>query len=263
MEREKKKYDYNKDGLRTALLKVGLKKGDVIFSHIGMGFLGYPEEGSNLESIFQVIYDAFSEVLGPEGTWLVPTYSYSFCHGETFDINNTPSVIGYFTERFRTLPAATRSKEPIFSVSGIGPATAKLFKDLPMNCFGHDCIYDRLLKANAFICNLGVGFRYATFVHYVERIKRVPYRFEKIFKGNIIDEGKQEYAKIVYFVRKGLDDKSTFPDLSRLEIDAVKSGYLKSQPIGKSRVTNISCQHLFKLCSRGINKDPWYLAKGG
>jgi aspartate/methionine/tyrosine aminotransferase/aminoglycoside N3'-acetyltransferase len=256
-------YHYCKEDLVKALIDVGIKKGDIIFSHVGMGFLGYPKEGRDLDTMFDVVYGAFKEVLGKKGTILVPTYSYSFCKNEPFNVRDTPSTVGYFTEKFRKLPEAERSLEPIFSVAGIGPKTKSLIKDLPMISFGPDCIYERLLKNNAYVCNVGVGFRYATFVHYAERSVGIPYRFDKKFKGIIIDKnGKKRNAEIVYYVRNAVDDKTTLADLSRLERDVKEAGVLGSVPVGNGVVTRISCRDLFDFCLKSIKKDPWYLARG-
>lgn len=253
---------YNKEELRQALEGIGVKKGDIVFSHIGMGFLGYPKEGKDLKTMFHIVYNAFREVLGDEGTLIVPTYTYSFCKNEPFDVENTPSTVGYFTEEFRKLSEAIRSIEPIFSVSGIGPKVKELFQDLPMDCFGPDCIYDRLIKADALNCNVGVGFKYSTFVHHVEQTITVPYRYKKIFTGEIIEGNKRRSVEIVYNVRTPMDDESTLPDLTRLERDASLLGYLKSKYVGRGKVTNISCRNIYDLCVDGIKKDPWYLARG-
>ena len=256
-------YSYDTKSLKGALLAVGLKKGDIVFSHVGMGFLGYPSEGKGLDSMFKVICDAFFDVLGPEGTWLVPTYTYSFCRGEDYDVQNSPSTVGLFTEKFRKLPGVQRSEEPIFSVAGMGLKAKELFSNLPDECFGKDCIYDRLVKHGASICNIGVGFRYATFVHYVEQLAGVPYRFMKTFKGSIINNGAvRKNVSMHYYVRTGLDDQTTFPDLRRLEKEAREAGKCKSHAVGRGEVTLIKCKDLLDLCVAGIKKDPWYLAKG-
>jgi aminoglycoside 3-N-acetyltransferase len=255
-------YDYTKEDLIHAFHEIGIKKGEIVFTHVGMGFLGYPKEGKTLRKMFKVIYQAFEEVLGKSGTLLVPVYTYSFCNKEPFNVQNSSSTVGYFTEQFRKLPTVVRSVEPIFSVAGKGPAVKKLFKGLPDECFGKDCIYDRLVKAGGYICNVGVGFRYATFVHYAERSSGVSYRYNKVFEGEIVDGSKEYHKKMTYYVRNAVNDKSTFPDLLRLERDATHFGDLTSTQVGRGRVTRISCKDLLKLCRQGIKKNPWYLARG-
>lgn len=258
-----KDYDYEEKDLVSALRSIGIKRGDIVFSHVGMGMLGIPKEGLDQDIISDLIYRAFMEVLGSKGTMLVPTYTYSFCRGETFDVRNSPSTVGYFTEKFRKRPGVRRSLEPIFSVAGIGPKTEALFRDIPMACFGQDCIYERLVKAGTYICNVGVGFRYATFVHYAEQTAGVPYRFMKTFKGKIIDyEGNETETEIEYYVRNAVDDETTFPNLRRLEKDVRRKGLCRSSLVGRGEITCIRCSDLLRLCIEGIKRDPWYLAEG-
>jgi len=212
--------------------------------------------------MFSVIWNAFQEVLGETGTWLVPNYSYSFCKRKPFNIQETKSDVGYFTELFRHQPGVIRSSDPILSVTGIGPYTIELFNDLSNECYGKGSLYERLVKYNAFICNVGVGFRYATFIHHVECMIGVPYRFNMTFEGEIIDHDTRRYRKMIYYARKSLDDPSAFPDLRQLEKDALAASVLNIAPIGRGRVTRISCKDIYALCERGIKKNPYYLAKG-
>ena len=112
------------------------------------------------------------------------------------------------------------------------------------------------------ICNIGVGFRYATYVHYVEQCAGVPYRFMKTFKGNIIENGKKTPEKSTYYVRTTVDNEDSMPDLSRLEKDCLRNGTAHEAPLGRSVVTNISCQDFFDAAVAGVKKNPWYLAAG-
>ncbi len=256
---------YDAASLAAALRAIGVQKGDMVFSHVGVGFLGLPKEGNDPATVMRVIDQAFSEVLGPEGTWLVPTYTYSFCKGEEYDPATTPSTIGQFTEAFRKLPGVVRSREPIFSVAGRGPKAQELLANLPMDSFGPGSIYDRLVKAGAALCNVGVGFRYATFVHHVEQSVGVPYRYPKVFSGDIVEDGTREHADITYYVRTIAtpeEDNDSWPDLSRLEEDARRAGLLHEAPVGHSVATLIRCKDFFDLASQKIKEHPWYLARG-
>ncbi|MBU1165643.1 AAC(3) family N-acetyltransferase [Candidatus Micrarchaeota archaeon] len=258
---EKNNYHYTRDELVGALEEVGLKKGDIVFSHVGMGFLGYPKEGRDIDTIFDVIHGSLREVVGEEGTLIVPTYTYSFCKGEPFDIQNSPSTVGVYTEKFRKLPEAKRSMDPIFSVAGIGPKTEELFKGLPPTCFGEDCIYDRLVKKGGHICNIGVGFRYATFIHHAEKMASVPYRADKDFTGEVIDGKKKHHITMTFYARTGVDDTSTYSDLSRLEKEARTRRMCKSKAVGRGEITNISCRDMRDLAIEMIKKQPYYLAR--
>ena len=70
-----------------ALYKVGIKRGDTICVHselLKFGIFKLPRE-----EYMQAYIDALLEVIGEEGTLLMPTFSYSFCKGEIYDIENT------------------------------------------------------------------------------------------------------------------------------------------------------------------------------
>ena len=254
--------DYDIRSTVRALRKAGVKKGDVIFSHVGMGLLGRPQGELIAETAASVLNRAFSEVLGEEGTLIVPTYTYSFCNGKDYNPQVTPSTVGHFTEWFRTRPGVLRSREPIFSVAARGTRARELLGALPPDSFGEDSIYGRLLRAGGLLCNIGLGFQYATFVHFVEQTVGVPYRYKKEFRGNVIEDGESTPEKVTYYVRSEEAGDDSLPDLSRLEDDARRAKALTEVPLGRGVVTAISCRDFFNLAEAGIKKHPWYLARG-
>ncbi|MBI5625564.1 MAG: DUF2172 domain-containing protein [Elusimicrobia bacterium] len=257
---ERPAFHYDGAGLTAALRAVGLAEGDIAFTHVGLGMLGFPKEGPTEDAMYRVVRDAFLDILGPRGTLLVPTYSYSFCRGEEFDPETTPSTVGPFTERFRSEPGVLRSLEPVFSVAGLGPAAADLFAGLPKECFGRDCLYERLIRVGAKICNVGVGFRYATFVHHIEQREAVPYRYPKRFPGWLRRGGRRVHEEWLYNVRALVGN--SYPDLRRLESDAwAKSGFRRAR-VGRSEATLVTCPDMDRFCTEGIRRDPWYLARG-
>ena len=270
---------YNRAHLVSALRQVGVETGDMVFSHIRL--LGYPEEGDTLEAACSVIKDAFLEVLGAHGTCLIPAFSYTYCKKEVYDPRETPSDVGPFTNYFRQLPGVHRSLDPIFSVAGIGPGVEEFLADLPHDCFGPDCVYDRLLKRGGKICNVGVGIRTITFIHYVEQMIGVPYRFNKLFTGQTRNErGVLEDQSWNFSVR--VLAESSIPDmhrldarareseqqdrrremLIRLDARARESGQLKTARVGRGQITCISCRAVWDICAEGIKEDPWFLATG-
>src|SRR3972149_1351419 len=73
------KFDYTKEDIVNALLKVGLQQNDNVFSHSNLGFFGRLKGGSDNDSYCTAFKDAFFEVIGPGGTLVVPTFTYSYC----------------------------------------------------------------------------------------------------------------------------------------------------------------------------------------
>jgi len=252
---------YGYDQLVAALNEVDVGAGDVVFSHVGLGMLGVCREGRTEDAAAQVLSRAFLDVLGPHGTWVVPTYSYSYCEGVVYDPETTIATIGPFPEFFRKLPGARRSLDPIFSVAVVGPRSGELVDDLPHDCFGRDSVYDRLRRLGATLCNVGVGFRYATFVHHVEQLVGVPYRFPKLFTGETKAGDKLSTETWLYNVRD-LGDPAALADLGRLERAAVDRGLVRTARVGRGELTTIGFRELWDVCSENIARDPWFLARG-
>ena len=106
--------------------------------------------------------------VGLAGTILVPTYTFSFCRQEPFDAERTPTVGGPwspsagFLEYFRQLPDAVRSRDPIHSIAGQGPRARELLTGVAPTCFGEDSVFDRLVRADALVCLIGLPLEEAT-----------------------------------------------------------------------------------------------------
>jgi aminopeptidase-like protein/aminoglycoside N3'-acetyltransferase len=250
------RFHYTKEDVVKAIQSVGIESGDIVFSHLGLSRLGLPKTTCK-DGAFFAIYDAIMEVIGANGTFLTPVYSYSFCRSEMFDPDKTPSRVGPFGEIFRKLPGVRRSIEPIFSVAGIGLHVDELFRNLPNNCFGKDCLYERLEKSNAKLCNIGFGIGFVTAMHYIEQEMNVPYRFLKLFSGFIKQQDKLYFEKWLYFVRilSVFDDI----DIDKIENLAREENLSKYASIGLGNIACISFPDLFKLYRKRLKKDKLYL----
>ena len=80
----------------------------------------------------------------------------------------------------------------------------KLLTRLPNTSYGKDCLYERLLKSEGKICGIGVGLAEAPFLHYVEEIVGVPFRYKKLFTGCIGQNGQTKQT--------GMDFERAHPD---------------------------------------------------
>jgi aminopeptidase-like protein/aminoglycoside N3'-acetyltransferase len=257
---EKKQWHYNKESLVYTLREAGVKERDVIFSHVSLGRLGYPQEGDDIGIACKLLYEAFMEVLGTEGTLLIPTYTYSIGKREIYDVQNTPSTVGPFTEYFRKLPGVIRSRDPMLAVAGIGLRTTEFLIGLPHTCYGVDSVYDRIRKIGGKICNVGISLYWATFRHHIEEMAGVPFRFKKLFTGDIVDRGKMEHESWVYFVAPLIANCN--PDGMRLDKKARALNKCKCVSLGRSEVICIDAQEYFDLGLEELSRDPWFTAQG-
>jgi len=168
-------------------------------------------------------------------------------------VHNSPSTVGALTEYFRKLPNVTRTVEPILSVAIWG----KHRKDLSIvgtESFGKRSIFDMFHALNGTI--LLLGSRSCTFFHHIECMYKVPYRFDKKFKGKIRNGGKTYPAQFTYFARR-LSTKSV-SHFSLAAADMLKSGSLKKVKLGHSAIAAVGSDALFKEVVGKLNSDPEY-----
>jgi aminopeptidase-like protein/aminoglycoside N3'-acetyltransferase len=258
--------DYNRTDLVNGLKLTGLRPGDIVFCQVSHIALGSAECGFAGDKVCELLYSAMREVIGPEGTMLMPAFSFSFCRHEDFDVETTPSVLGEwsesleFLEYFRRLPGGVRSADPILSVAGLGPRAEELLTRLPNTCYGKDCVYERLLKSEAKICGIGVGLSGAPFLHYVEETVGVPFRYKKLFTGRIVQNGK--LSKHGWISSVPIQTENGLPNGARLAEMARSEGRCCVADVGLGKVVSIDSRSFYELISREIARDPWVTARG-
>jgi aminoglycoside 3-N-acetyltransferase len=91
-----KKYDYTLEDIARSLREAGICRGDSIFIHSNIGFFGALRDAQSPEEYYLAFKKAIFSVIGSAGTLVVPTFSYSFCWGKSYNRKETPSVCGFF-----------------------------------------------------------------------------------------------------------------------------------------------------------------------
>ncbi len=161
------------EGLRP----MGLREGDRVMVHSSLSSMGHVEGGS------QSVVEAFLEILGPQGTLMVPTFTHSGT--EYFDPLVSPSKNGAITEAVRRHPAARRSLHPTHAVAVIGPdAEALIRDDLERGALGRDCALDRLARKGGWVLLLGVDHQVNSTIHIGEDYAGDPDRHARFSPQN-------------------------------------------------------------------------------
>jgi aminoglycoside 3-N-acetyltransferase len=253
---------YGRDDVARALRAVGVRRGDVVFSHTSVAMLGVPEVGLDAQAIGQMFLSAFREVAGEEGTWILPTYTYSYTIGEAFDPAVTPPTqdMGLLPNALWRHPLAVRSLDPIFSVVAIGARAEELTAGVPASCFGSDCVYARLIDADGAICNIGIG-SHSALLHHVEQKLGVPYRYLKTFRGVSVIDDEARDTEITYNVRN-LDYPAHTAYFMRLDRAARADGSVVAARLGRGEVNLIRVRRMEQLATEGLARDPQYLVVG-
>lgn len=255
------KLTYSREELLAALDQVGIVPGDVLSLQVSLGRVGLPEGvPANYDAISNFVIDAVLERLGPDGTLIVPTYSYSIGKNEIFDVAETPSAIGEFPEVFRKRPSVIRSRDPMLSSAGIGPKATALLRDITQTCYGEGSTYQRLREADAKICTFGISLYWATFRHHIEEMANVPFRFRKTFHGKIRENGREQDETWVYFAAPRL--ACCEPNGLPLEQQVRAAGLVKTASIARGEIMLIRARDYFDFGWAALQEDPWLTAKG-
>jgi len=247
--------------VKAAFGRVGVGEGDCLFLHADASAAA-PMRGRDAAEKMESLIQGLEELLGAEGSLVMPAFTYSFTRGQDFDQSNSPSTVGMLTEHFRQRPGVLRSSDPLFSVAASGARAEELAGGPCPECFGPESVFARLHRRGGVIGFLGCGLQVATFLHYVERCLAVSYRYNKTFSGRIIDgDGRVREARAVYFVRR-LED-GTEADLRVLERRLMDSGALRRAELGRVRVMAVSTEDFFEHTRRLVEENPLGLTKKG
>ena len=234
----------------AALQALGVRSGNTLFVHANIAAFGklimYDRN-----TVLQTMLDVFTTALGKEGTLIMPTFTYSFCNKEPFDVLRSKSTVGSLTEFFRTRPDVVRTKHPIFSVALWGK-NAQEFSHVGKDSFDEHSIFAHLHAARGMIVFLGVPF-WTTFIHHIEELHGIPYRFIKQFHGTIIDGPTSYEDSCTYFVRPLDGDVET--NLSRLEARLRERGSLREVSIGDGSIIVVDTVDMFDQGMHLLDED--------
>ena len=240
-----------RDDLIGGLKDVGLRKGDTIFVHSDIAAFGR-FRASDKDLILAAFVEALKEVVGPAGTIVMPTFSYSFCRGQKFDLEKTRSTVGALTEYFRKLPESERNSHPIFSIAASGKNKKKVL-NTGTDSFGSDSIFAKLIDLDAKVVFLGASFMANTFVHYIEQSCKVPYRYMKTFKGVVLNNEKVRNTVVTYYVRHL--DKDVITNLNAFEKYLFSKRAVAEKKLGGGRILVVRVSDMFKLGMEMLDRD--------
>lgn len=227
-----------------------------MFGHHNIGFFGIPEEGKEPERIVDLILEAFFDVIGEEGTLVLPTFTYSFPKGKVYDPDHSPGIGGAFTEMVRKKPEVYRSLDPSVSVAAIGADARGITENMPENSYAADGVFGRLLDREAKICNMNRDIG-TTIVHYAERDAKVPYRFDKTFHGTIRVDGEERETKNTIWVR--YLHEQTKPVFEPMDELAEARELCSKVAIGRGFVKVMTARDQYDLVVDTLPDRPWFL----
>ncbi len=232
---------------------LGIEAGDTIFVHSAYSTLSRAPGG--VEGGPQTVIDAILDVIGPDGTLIMPTFNYDFLRGTPWDIRTTSSQMGALTELVRTDPRAKRMFHAIYSMAAIGKHADELAEHRANDCFGETTIFTQFRKWDAKILILGLAYsKSITFLHHCEQAAGVDYRFLKEFKGTAIDaQGKPHDVAYTMFVRDV--ERGVVLDFEPIGA-LLDSQVVAIRKIGLGDVRLMRCNDVFRVAVAAMQAHP-------
>ena len=191
----------------NALKNVGLQSGDCVMVHTSLSRIGYVCGGA------QTVIEALIEVVGDEGTIMMPTQSWKNLDPETgvhwdadeadwnvirdqwpaYDKALTPTnTMGAVAEMFRLWPGTLRSDHPARSVAAWGKNAVYLTENHDISdIFGDASPIGRLYELDGKVLLIGVDYDKNTSIHLADVRADYPGKHTCVEHSAVMENGKR------------------------------------------------------------------------
>ena len=256
---------------------VGVEKGDIIDVSSDMANVLLYCRRIGVRLVPDHLIDSLQELVGPEGTVMIRTFTWDFCHGEPFDIRTSPSRVGALGNAAMKRADFKRTGHPIYSWMVWGKRAGELLQMDQPNAFGPGSVFDFLDINHAKQLTLGnTSSDSTTQMHHVEAACKVPYRFDKPFTGEYTDYSGNTCLKTYSMHVRPLNLKVTNTEVDRDERgkELEKRGIMKVKHLDEmTLVSTILLHELTEFLTAdmyqnegkftvSINDLPGYVAAG-
>jgi len=230
-------------GLLDSLLHANAHESSILYIHSGLSF-GIPNPDIPKNELLQILFDTIFELNVP--TICVPTFTFSFCNGIDFDVQNSKSKMGILNEFIRKKPGTIRSVDPLMSVALIGE-DKDLVTGIGHESIGKDSTFYKLhYRDNVRFLFLGTrpGDCF-TYMHFIEKFMNVGYRYDRNFTGRIIDGENNYQDTFTLFVRY----RNIFPGKGSYQYEEILSEKRISRKyaFGNSYITTLEESPAFEI----------------
>lgn len=220
-----------KSEIVAGLQELGLGVGDKVLLHSSLYSLGHVDGGPD------TLIDAFLEVLGKEGTLLVPVFG----------------ALGIVTETLKKRPEAVISPCPVGTLAAIGADAEAVCQDhwKAETAHGENTPFTRLAEMGGYVCLLGCDQDRNTSLHSVEALLRLPY-LNSATATFTTPDGQQVTKTWPYY-------PGPHRDFIGLDHCFLESGAMKISRIGNAQVRLIKSRDLLDIGLAIGTEDPAFV----
>jgi aminoglycoside 3-N-acetyltransferase len=233
---------------------------DVLYIHTDMTF-GLPAKGIGRGDLLASLLQIIEELC--VATLVFPTFTFSFCNDEVYDVRNSKTPMGALNEYVRKTGRGVRTHDPLLSVYVLGDKL-NLVDGLSEYSIGQNSNYDRLRNCgkNVKFLFFGADMRTCfTYTHYIEAVFRVPYRYDRKFVGTVIDEDSRESKNQKAFLYSTYANCCLSPEPIVYDT-MLKKGQLCSENVGDSAFCCFDEKASYETIAHLIDTNPLCLTDG-
>ena len=251
MFRSSRKPTVTRDSIAEGLRGLGVQPGASLLVHSSLSRFGSVDGGED------AVCDALLQAVGPDGTVLLPTHTWSSvgAGNPLFNRDTDPCCVGKIPETFRHCPEVTRGFHPTHSCAGAGPRTDEFLveHELDVTPCGARSPYQRLIRAGGFIVLLGVNLEVNTSYHALEEIAACPWLFDNYeMLYTVTPDGKQPVPSLRHAANMPRAFESTAPLLR-------EAGVMREGTIGAATVRVLDAAAMARVLVPKMAQDRYLL----
>ena len=243
----------NKTMIET-LLSLGADKCDVLYIHTALSF-GQPNPDLKKSVMLCELLNVIKS-LGVK-TVCMPTFTFSFCNGLDYNPATSVSRMGVLNEFFRKQEGVIRSADPLMSVALMGEDKDLVSGIGHISC-GENSTFDKLRhRDNVKFLFLGPKIGDClTYMHYMEWLYSVDYRYNRVFRGNVTIGDKSSVEEYALFVRY----KSVIPNASSYDYEQkmYNNGTAFIAPCGDGTISIVDEKNASVEYKKCLDENPYY-----
>jgi aminoglycoside 3-N-acetyltransferase len=228
---------------------------EAVVIHTDLMKVGIIDQVKPREQMLADYWELIQEVAG-DRCLLFPTFNYGFCRDGIYEVAAAPVEVGILNEYVRQLDPNLRTRTPVFNFcifNNIGFSRSAV-----ANPFSVKSTFGELVEHKARILFFGSGLHGNTFIHHVEEVMDIGYRYIKPFPGEIIEpDGSSQKITLQYRVRP-LEGGVNY-DWDRLEAELAAEGLLERYPLGNGKLMHVRADRLLGFWSQKLLNEELYL----
>lgn len=226
--------------------------------HTDIGRLGLVGEPKTKNEALAVYLRAIVET-AEQRLLLFPTFNYDFCRTGIYDVLEDTCQVGQLNEYVRGCFPYQRTQTPVFNFCVLGDTQFSM--TAAVNPFSSESTFGHLVARQAGVVLFGAGLSSNTFIHHVEEMADVGYRYIKPFPGEILYDGERYRITLKYRVRPLMSGAVEY-DFERLYSDLLARGILRRYRLGHGWVHFYRADELFEYWLLQLNTDELFLLTG-